>query len=149
MSPSLAMNCQNSTVTFTDLLNSVRTAIDGGRIGTPVNVRIHWQFKEASPLQASQSAVRIADEALAFEDVVWRVRKDREQTPRMLNLLGEDRRGRTVLVTLCSGDDPDFEMTVFGNLGTLRLEHAGLDEGSLTDHSKLEWAQSLASAIGG
>lgn len=139
-------------VTFESVLSSIRTAVDSGRIGTPVSVRIHWQCSSSSLREAAVVAVRIADAALTLETPSWRTRPDGTITPqsRILNILGEDRRGRTLLATLCSGSANELTVTVFGNHGTLRLEHAGLDEGSLTSVNceAPAWQQSLVEAIG-
>lgn len=139
------------TVSLDALLTAVRNAVDSGRIGSPVNVRVHWQFSGTDVKQAALVAVRIADEALALDEPAWWVRTGKlvASTGRMLNVLGEDRRGRTLLATLCRGEENEFALTVFGNHGTLRLEHAGLDENSLGDvDTDAAWRQSLTKAIG-
>ena len=138
------------TVSLDALLTAVRNAVDSGRIGSPVNVRVHWQFSGTDVKAAALAAVRIADEALALDEPAWRVRTGKLEASkgRMLNVLGEDRRGRTLLATLCRGEANEFALTVFGNHGTLRLEHAGLDENSLgAVDSDAAWRQSLAEAI--
>jgi hypothetical protein len=139
------------TVTLDALLSAIRNAVDSGRIGTPVNVRLHWQFSETGVKHAALVAVRIADEALALEEPAWRVRASELEAAkgRILNVLGEDRRGRTLLATLCRGEANEFALTVFGNHGTLRLEHAGLDATSLDAlDTEGNWRQSLVEAIG-
>ena len=173
------------TVTLDALLSAIRNAVDSGRIGTPVNVRVHWQFSETDMKHAALVAVRIADEALALEEPAWRIRASeleasnsplkkgsdplegvatqgktgrpervrhlfqRTAKGRILNVLGEDRRGRTLLATLCRGDANEFALTVFGNHGTLRLEHAGLEESSLEPvDTDAGWWRDLTESIG-
>ena len=139
------------TVTLDALLSAVRNAVDSGRIGTPVNVRVHWQFSETDLRKAALIVARIANEALGLEVPAWRVRSGKIAASKgnMLNVLGEDRRGRTLLATLFRGESNEFALTVFGNHGILRLEDAGLDEDSLgTIDEEADWWQSLAEAIG-
>lgn len=138
-------------VTLSSLVSAIRDSVDSGRIGTPVNVRVHWQFSETDLAKAAFVAARIADEALALEEPAWRIRNGASAVTqrRILNLLAEDRRGRTLLATLCRGKVNEFSLTVFGNHGTLRLEHAGLDESSLDElpSSEATWQKSLDEAI--
>ena len=135
-------------VTVQALLKSVRSAVDSGRIGTPVGVRLHWQCADTPLKDAVLLAARIADEALSLEQTVWRVRTGR--SGRLLNVLGEDRQGRTLLITVCRGAARDLGLTVFGNHGVLRLEHAGLEETSqkLPETTESEWQQGLLQAMG-
>ena len=108
---------------------SVRASVSSGRIGTPVNVRIHWQFSSLSLPAAAAVAVQLADAALSLEKPAWRVRTAAKNS--QVNVLGEDAGGKTVLISLVRGATPEFAVTVFGNHGTLKLEHARLDVDTL------------------
>ncbi|MFP6764129.1 MAG: hypothetical protein VB858_10935, partial [Planctomycetaceae bacterium] len=68
---------------------------------------------------------------------------------RFLNVLGKDCHGRTLLVTVCQGAAPEFALTVFGNHGVLRLEHAGLDVSlpEARETAEPEWRQGLLQAM--
>ena len=135
-------------VTVHSLLTAIRSAVDSGRIGIPVGVRLHWQCTDTGLRDAVLLAVRIADEALSLEQAVWRVRTGR--SGRLLNVLGEDRQGRTLLITVCRGAARELGLTVFGNHGVLRLEHAGLEEPSqkILETTEPEWQQGLLQAMG-
>jgi len=140
-------------VTVHSLLAAIRSAVDSGRIGTPVSVRLHWEFSEIPLRDAAVLAVRIADEALALEQPAWRVRTG--NSDRLLNVLGEDRQGRTLLITVCRGTVRGLGLTVFGNHGVLRLEHAGLEELSQESPENIKpelaepvWQQRLLQSIG-
>lgn len=116
-------------VTFESVREAMRESVSSGRIGTPVNVRIHWQFSGVKPSAAADVAVQLADAALSLDKPAWRVRTAAENS--QVNVLGEDAGGKTVLISLVRGSTPEFALTVFGNHGTLKLEHASLDEDSL------------------
>ena len=116
-------------VTFDSVREAIRTSVSSGRIGTPVNVRVHWQFSSLCPAAAADVAVQLADAALSLDKPAWRVRTAAEDT--FVNLLGEDTGGKTVLISLVRGAVPEFTVIVFGNHGTLKLEPASLDEDTL------------------
>ena len=116
-------------VTFDSVREAIRTSVSSGRIGTPVNVRVHWQFSSLCPAAAADVAVQLADAALSLDKPAWRVRTAAEDT--FVNLLGEDTGGKTVLISLVRRSVPEFTVIVFGNHGTLKLEHASLDEDTL------------------
>lgn len=119
----------SGAVTFDSVREAIRASVNSGRIGTPVNVRIHWQFSGLSPSAVAEFAVQLADAALSLDKPAWRVRTAAENS--QVNLLGEEAGGKTVLISLVRGAVPEFAVIVFGNHGTLKLEHARLDEDSL------------------
>lgn len=120
----------SGTVTQDALISAIQTVIDSQRIGTAVSVRIHWQVAEVSLRNAAAFAMEIASAALELDGAGWRRRPASQDGP-VLNVLGEDGRGRTALITLCRSESAEFSATVFGNHGVLRLEHAAIDEKSL------------------
>lgn len=122
-----------NSVTFDDLAQAIRNAIQAERIGVPVSVRLHWEFEEAPvDLRAvADSAIALADAALKFDEPVWRERP--QETGKTLNLLGSDKRGRTALLTLVAASEPSISLTVYGNHGVVRLEDAVLDRATIPE----------------
>lgn len=141
------MNHTTVHVSASDLLAAISAATEGGRVGIPCNVRIHWQVIDNNLTDAAIVAAKIADSALSLDGPTWRVRSCQSDGCRLLHVLGEDKQGRTALVSLCTGDSSEFSLTVFGNLGTLRLENSGLDESSPLPRDDEPWMQSLHEAI--
>ncbi|MDA0284286.1 MAG: hypothetical protein O3B13_06675 [Planctomycetota bacterium] len=135
-------------VTFSELCTSIRSVINTGRLGTPVNVRLHWEFQESKTELSAvlTGAVALADEALKLNSPTWRVR--RHPCGRTLNVLGSDSHGRTVMVTLVAESEPRTEITVFGNHGIVRFEDGWIDPHSipmsLDEHS---WVPELLVAL--
>ena len=104
--------------------------LSSGRIGQPVNVRLHWQFESGcqSLESAAITAAALADTVLTLELPEWTVRRNKslDSAKGLLNLLGRDTRGRTLLITLASADSPELSLTVYGNHGVARLNGAHL-----------------------
>lgn len=135
-------------ITFDDLRCSVRSVADTGRVGTPVNVRLHWEFPESEARlpDALFAAVAIADEVLRMNEPSWRVR--RHASGRTLNVLGSDLQGRTLMVTLVAGSIPGTALTVFGNHGIVRLEDGWVALNSIPDSFEQQrWVAGLMSAV--
>lgn len=133
-------------VAFDSVREAIRSSVSSGRIGTPVNVRIHWQFSSLSPPAAADVAVQLADAALSLDEPAWRVRTAVEDS--LVNLLGEDEGGKTVLISLVRRAVPEFAVIVFGNHGTLKIEHASLDEDTLPT-GNAESVQQFSEMLGG
>lgn len=135
-------------ITFPELCNSVRAVLEASRVGTPVNVRLHWEFSESEAEFPAvlTAAVAIADKALQLEEASWRVR--RHASGRTLNVLGSDRRGRTLLITLVARSEPRTAMTVFGNHGIVRLEEGWVDPDSIPDSfESCSWVPGLRAGL--
>ena len=136
-------------VTFADLCQSVRTAVETGWIGTPVNVRLHWQIEGAAAefSTIAAAAVALSDIALKLDEPTWRVR--RHTSGRTLHVLGSDRRGRTLMITLVAEAEPATDLTVFGNHGVVRLADGWGDPNSIQELSTVpDWLPGLQAAIG-
>ena len=136
-------------MTVSELCDSVRTVLETGRLGTPVNVRLHWEFSEpASLLQTVlTTAVEIADLALQLKEPIWRLRQ--HESGRTLNLLGSDRRGRTLMITLVAEASPQTALTIFGNHGILQLNEGWLDPNSIVDSARqLSWVADIHAVFG-
>jgi hypothetical protein len=136
-------------MTVSELCDSIRTVLDTGRLGTPVNVRLHWEFSESARLLQTvlTTAVTIADLALQLEEPTWRVR--RHESGRTLNLLGSDRRGRTLMVSLVAEAPPRTALTIFGNHGIVRLDEGWVDLTSIAESAKeLSWIAGIQTAFG-
>ena len=137
-------------MTVSELCDSVRRVLESGRLGTPVNVRLHWEFceSEASFPAIATTAVAIADVALQLQEPVWRVR--RHSSGRTLNILGNDQRGRTLMISLVAKSAPQTAMTIFGNHGIVRREDGWVDPQSVPESLEdCQWAAALKAAIAG
>jgi len=135
-------------ITFDELCRSVRTVIDTDRLGTPVNVRLHWEFPESAPRLADvlTAAVAITDEALQLNQPTWRVR--RHESGRTLNILGSDTTGRTLMITLVAEAQPKTALTVFGNHGIVRLEDGWIALDSIPESlNDQPWYDGLQEAV--
>jgi hypothetical protein len=140
---------RSSRITFSELCDSIRTVLDTGRLGTPVNVRLHWEFVERVDFSAIilPAAVVIADVALKLKSPTWRVR--RHATGRTLNLLGSDQRGRTLMISLVPEATPQTALTIFGNHGIVRLDDGWVDPATIPESlDQCEWLASLNATIG-
>lgn len=136
-------------MTVEELCDSVRTVLETGRLGTPVNVRLHWEFSESSSLLQTvlTAAVAIADLALQLEEPVWRGQQ--HESGRTQNLLGSDRRGRTMMITLVAEASPQTALTIFGNHGIVRLNEGWVDPNSIAKSAKeLSWIAAIQAALG-
>jgi hypothetical protein len=136
-------------MTVSELCDSIRTVLETGRIGTPVNVRLHWEFSESAKLLQTvlTTAVAIADLALQLEEPVWRGRQ--HASGRTLNLLGSDRRGRTLMITLVAEATSQTALTIFGNHGIVRLDEGWVDLNSIVEPAKeLSWIAAIQAAFG-
>lgn len=135
-------------MTVSELCDSVRTVLETGRLGIPVNVRLHWEFSESASLLPTvlTGAVVIADQALQLEEPVWRGRQ--HESGRTLNLLGSDRRGRTLMITLVAEAKRQTALTIFGNHGIVRLDEGWVDPNSIVEPVKeLSWLSDLQEAM--
>lgn len=136
-------------MTVPELCDSVRNALETGRLGTPVNVRLHWEFSESANLLQTvlTTAVEIADLALQLKEPTWRLRL--HESGRTLNLLGSDCRGRTLMITLVAEASPQTALTIFGNHGILQLNEGWLDPNSIADSAKQRsWIADIQAASG-
>lgn len=135
-------------ITFDELCGSVHTVVGTGRLGTPVNVRLHWEFLESESRlpDVLTAAVAIADEALQLDQPTWRVR--RHASARTLNVLGSDTTGRTLMITLVAESQPMTALTVFGNHGIVRLEDGWVALDSIPDSfDDKPWITGLQEAV--
>ena len=136
-------------IAFSELCGSITAVLETGRPGTPVNVRLHWEFAERVDVSTSilPAAVAIADVALKLKSPTWRVRRD--ATGRTLNVLGSDQRGRTLMISLVSESTPQTALTIFGNHGIVRLDDGWVDPETIPESfDHCEWLASLHAAIG-
>jgi len=136
-------------VTFSELCDSIRAVLETGRPGTPVNVRLHWEFSEHADVSSRilPAAAAIADLALKLKSPTWRLR--RHATGRTLNVLGSDHRGRSLMISLVSESTPQTALTIFGNHGIVRLDDGWVDPTTIPESfDRCEWLASLHAAIG-
>jgi hypothetical protein len=136
------------TVAFEDLTRTLGAMIASGRVGQPVNVRIHWQF-EPGVLSLETAAARsaaLADAVLELANPHWTIRRSQsaDTDAALLNVLCLDDRGRTLLIALATTDSPEFSLTVYGNHGVATLKAATLTSGP--DNSPA-WLSSLERSI--
>lgn len=135
-------------MTVAELCESIRSVLETGRLGTPVNVRLHWEFSESASLlqKVLAAAVEITDAALKLEEPVWRGRQ--HESGRTLNLLGSDRLGRTLMITLVAEAKPQTALTIFGNHGIVRLDEGWVDPNSIVEPVKeRSWQSDLEEAM--
>lgn len=136
-------------ITFSELCDSISAVLETGRLGTPVNVRLHWEFSEHANASTGilPAAVAIADHALKLESPTWRVR--RHTTGRTLNVLGSDQRGRSLMISLVSESTPQTAITIFGNHGIVRLDDGWVDPATIPESFEhYEWFAGLHAAFG-
>lgn len=136
-------------ITFSELCNSISAVLETGRLGTPVNVRLHWEFSEHADVSTGilSTAVAIADLVLNLKSPTWRIR--RHTTGRTLNVLGSDQRGRTLMISLVSESTPQTALTVFGNHGIVRLDDGWVDPATIPESFEhYEWFAGLHAAVG-
>lgn len=145
----LALSQRSYRITFSELCDSIGAVLETGRLGTPVNVRLHWEFSENADVSTSilLAAIAIADCALKLKSPTWRVR--RHATGRTLNVLGSDSRGQTLMISLVSKSTPQTALTVFGNHGIVRLDDGWVDPTTTPESFEhYEWFANLHAAIG-
>jgi len=138
-----------SRITYSELCDSISAVLETGRLGTPVNVRLHWEFSEHTDVSASIlcTAVAIADLALKLKSSTWRVR--RHPTGRTLNVLGSDQRGRTLMISLVSESEPRTALSIFGNHGIVRLDNGWVDPATIPESFEhYEWFADFHAAVG-
>ena len=138
-----------SRITYSELCDAISAVLETGRLGTPVNVRLHWEFSEHADVLATMlpAAVAIADVALELKSPTWRIR--RHTTGRTLNVLGSDQRGRTLMISLVSESTPQTALTVFGNHGIVRLDDGWVDPATIPESFEhYEWFAGLHAAVG-
>lgn len=127
-----------------DLQRSLRNAINSGRIGTPVCLRFHWQVERTDGAlnRAALFAMRLGDECLNWREPRWELRRSAEY---QLNLMATDSQGRVLLATISTGRDRDLSLTLIGNIGTARLDHAAmsLSDTNLEGSEQCEWFKQL------
>lgn len=118
---------ETDSVTVTAVENSVRDAVATGRIGQPVNVRLHWQ---AGPQvedikHVADTAMHLAESVLGLEDATVTTRP--AEGGELLHALMQDRQGRSALISVCAGKASTLSLTVYGNHGVIRLEETVCD----------------------
>ena len=136
-----------SRITFSDLCESIHAVLQTGQLGTPVNVRLHWEFSESASnlFTILAAAVAIVDESLQLKTPTWRVR--RHASGRSLNVLGSDEQGRTLMISLVAEASPQTSLTIFGNHGIVRLDDGWVDPASVPETlNDRSWLNGLRAA---
>ena len=139
-----------SRIACSELCDSVERVIQTGRLGTPVSVRLYWEFRESTGQLNTvlAAAVSIADCALGLETPVWRIR--RHASGRTLNVIGTDQRGRSLMISLVARSTPQTALTVFGNHGIVRLDEGWIDPDTLPESFEdRTWFAGLQAAVSG
>ena len=144
-----------TSISLHDLRSSLQAALATGKAGEIVNVRLHWQLplSDAAPttspislLTALLQAVDLCDVALKLGPTTWRIRLS--SNARLVHAMGVDDRGRTLIVSIADDSDSLAQLTVFGNHGVIRLDHAELSLDGLTpDIAERGWSSSLIAAF--
>lgn len=137
-------------ITVSELCQAIDTTMKTGQAGVPVNVRLHWEFQEpAAELgRIAIGAVTLADRVLRLDKPVWRVR--RHSSERILNIIGTDRGGRSLMISLVAESLPWAALTVFGNHGIVRLDSSfnWIDPESISEPAgECSWLAEFRTAI--
>lgn len=114
------------SVSVDALQASVRTAIDSGRIGQPVNVRLHWQAgsQRDDVADAAKAALQLVESILDLSDAVVTTRS--VEGGQLLHALVRDSHGRSALISIAPGVPATLALTVYGNHGVVRLEETAI-----------------------
>lgn len=143
-----------TSISLHDLRNSLQAALATGKAGDIVNVRLHWQLPLAGEgstaagsrlLETLLSAVDLCDVALKLGPTNWRVRLSADA--RLVHAMGVDDRGRTLIVSVADAADSLAQLTVFGNHGVIRLDHAELTTDPEQVRSNQIWAADLTAGF--
>jgi len=147
MALSSAVIATRGVVTLSAVKTTLLAATSSGRIGEPVNVRLHWQTgKSTADLTgAAIAAAGLVDAVLRLMNPVWRVRKGADG--QLLHLLGRDDNGRTTLITLGAGDKSKLAVTVYGNHGVVRMDDSPVIEPVPQEPVNEVWNASLKRTI--
>lgn len=141
---------QDSTLTrertsLESVQQTLSAATATGRIGEPVNVRLHCETESGSSLtDTAVAAVGLVDSILRFSNPQWRCRS---ASGELLHVLARDDRGRSALITLCTGNQSTLALTVYGNHGVIRLEDCPVSELTSPEPVDKAMADSLLQAI--
>ena len=137
-------------ISFVELQSAIADISTSGQVGETVNVRIHWDVADAERelANAITAAATLADAVLSLTETRWTVRRDANGL--LLNVLGVDDRGRTALLTASRSAADRLSLTIFGNHGVARVEHARLADELLTEPvTDRVWQSSLRAALSG
>lgn len=143
-----------TSISLSELRASLQAALATGKAGEIVNVRLHWQLPVSEVsiddhkgllLQALLNAVDLCDVALQLGPVTWRIRLS--SNARLVHAMGVDDRGRTLIVSVADDADPLVQLTVFGNHGVIRLDHAELATDFEQRRSTPIWADALVASF--
>ena len=147
MALSSAVVATRGVVTLSAVKTTLLAAMSSGRIGEPVNVRLHWQTgKSTADLTGTAiAAAGLVNAVLSLMNPVWRVRKGVDG--QLLHLLVRDDHGRTALITLCTGDKSTLAVTVYGNHGVVRMDDSPVSEPVPQEPANDMWNASLKRAI--
>lgn len=143
-----------SSISLPELRTSLQAALATGKAGEIVNARLHWQLplgnasgnEATSPLlPVLLNGVELCDVALQLGPTTWRVRLSSHS--RLVHAMGVDDRGRTLIVSVADDADPLVQLTVFGNHGVIRLDHAELTVDLEQGRSSQIWADALVASF--
>ncbi len=143
-----------TSISLPELRTSLHAALATGKAGEIVNVRLHWQLPlgdvstvevTGSLLQVLLKAVDLCDIALRLGPTTWRVRVS--FPARLVHAMGVDDRGRTLIVSVADDADSLVQLTVFGNHGVIRLDHAELTVDLEQGRSSQIWGEALVASF--
>jgi len=128
--------------TVQELNQTIQTALDSGKIGTPVCLRASVQLNKGGPepIVVLAACTRMAEALFEVQPAKLTAR----QTPdaSQLNLIVEFAAGQTLSLSIGRGavNDPDTNLLLIGNHGIIRLEGGDtLEQQSWTaDASEIE-----------
>lgn len=137
-------------MTFQSLFATVRDAVATGKIGTPVSLRLHADFPDASMDLGAVVDTIMTETGPLFPAARWTVMAKRNASGRQLTALLQNDAGRTVFVTLnCGGTRAArLSLLVIGNHGVLRLEGGDEIDGSFVESAPdASWRSAIEATI--
>lgn len=113
-------------MTIDELQQTLKKAVDCGKIGVPVALRMHLQMADATAELYALVSQSLEMAFANFRADEWRLMARRDPTGRQLNLLLDNRGGQTVLLTVGKGSAVEnrLDLLLIGNHGIVRLEGA-------------------------
>lgn len=142
-------------MTLDEIHQTLLEAVNTGKVGTPVALRLHLQLvsTDVDPYLLVAELLQLCEPLFGEEPV--RVMARNNNDGRQLNLLFETAAGRTISITIGGGSTTQafLSLLLIGNHGVIRLEGAdSFDEQSLNDMSDASakrdhWHSMIASSL--
>jgi hypothetical protein len=142
---------KRQSMTIDELRNALRQALETGKIGVPVSLRLHCQLadREVDLVSALAAVLPLAEDCFSTAPVSLAATQDAGQ--RQLNVMLQYAAGSTVFVTVGRGSAVRnrLHLLVVGNHGVVRLEGAdAFDAGNVgTTADSQRWRAPVAESL--